>query len=239
VVVSDKTDAQNRRDVKGQMPIEDYYARSETDVVTFSKTQVHFSSSLVESHGLDQYDYIRVGIDSELRRVYFAFQKESGPGVGKFYGQTGRSNRKMFAAGGLYSKYDWIGALKHEKDQGKKQFILEKVNQDQTDIYPKYKFFITIGYSWSEERDFHNHEQYPEEPGVYRLKKSGEILRIGEGVNIRARLLVHLKDYGTEVDSFDFEIVPNDDERKKEEKRLLESFREAVGRLPRLNPLAK
>jgi hypothetical protein len=221
------------------MPIEDFYARSEADVVTFSRNQVHFSASLVKSYGLDQYEYIRIGIDSEMRRIYFSFQKESGPGVAKFYRQTGRSNRKMFAAGGLYSKYDWLAALKQEKDKGKKQFILEEVNHEQNDIYPKYKFFITIGYSWSEERDFHNPKQYPEEPGVYRLKKDGEIVRIGESINIHERLRVHFKDYGNEVDSYDFEIVPNDDERKKEEKRLLESFKEAVGRLPRLNILTK
>lgn len=221
------------------MTIEDYYARSETDLITFSRSQVHFSSSLVKSFGLEQFDYIRIGVDSELRRIYFSFQKDSGPGVAKFYSQNGRSNRKMFAAGGLYSKYDWIREIKFEKDQAKKQFILEKVSQDQSDIYPKYKFFITVGYSWSEERDFLNTDQYPEEPGVYRLKKDGEIVRIGESNNIRDRLLTHFKDYRTEVNTFDFEIVPNADERKKEEKRLLELFKEVVGRLPKLNPLAK
>lgn len=221
------------------MAIEDFYARSESDVVTFTKKQIHFSTSLVKAYKLDQYDYVRIGVDSELRRIYFAFQREQKPGAAKFYRQAGRSNRKMFAAGGLYSKYDWIEVLKKEKEQKKRQFILEEVSHEQNDKYQKYKYFVTIGYSWSDERDFHDQNQYPEEPGVYRLKKDGEIVRIGEGINIRDRLVIHHKDFSSEADTFDFEIVPNDEERKKEEKRLLESFKGSVGRLPRLNMLTK
>lgn len=56
--------------------IEEYYARSESDAVTFSFRTIAFSASLVKKHGLDVFDYARVGIDSELRRIYFSFQKD-------------------------------------------------------------------------------------------------------------------------------------------------------------------
>jgi len=219
------------------MPIEPFYARSESDVVTFTKTQLHFSASLVEKKGLAEFEYARIGVDSELRRIYFAFQEDAAPGLLKFYRQTGRSSRKMMAIGALYSEYDWIATLKMEREKAKKQFILEEVSPDQVDIYPEYKFFITIGYSWSNEKDFQDPGQFPEEPGVYRLKAGSEVVRIGESRNMAERLREHLKDYGSEIETFDFEIVPNEAERKQEQKRLLDSFKTAVGRLPKYNPI--
>jgi hypothetical protein len=219
------------------MPIEEFYARSETDVVTFTFRSLQFSASLVKEKKLAEFNYARVGVDSELRRIYIGFEREPAPGLAKFYKQTDRSARKMIAVGGLYSKYDWIGALKTEKDKAKKQFLLEEVTPDQTEIYQRYQYFITLGYSWSEERDFQEPDQFPSEPGVYRLKKNGEVVRIGQAGNIASRLTEHLNTYGQDIDTFDFEIVPDQSERKKEEKRLLEEFKAAIGRLPKYNPI--
>ncbi len=220
------------------MAIEDFYARSESDVLMFGKTQINFSASLVEKEGLLDFEYARVGVDPELRRIYFAFQKDAAPGLMKFYRQTGRSKRKMVASGALYAKYDWIGAIGKERDKAKRQFLLEDVEPTDSDIYPTYKYFITVGYAWAKERDFGDESQYPEEPGVYRLKKNGEVVRIGESNNIATRLKEHSRDYSGEVDAYDFEIVPNELERKAEQKRLLEAFKYNVGRLPKLNPIA-
>ena len=142
------------------------------------------------------------------------------------------------AAGALYAKYDWIATLKNEKDPAKKQFILEDVDQNDPILYPQWKYFITVGYAWSSDRNFHDASQFPEEPGVYRLKKKKEVVRIGEGGNIATRLKQHLKEFGDQVDTFDFEIVPNERERKAEQSRLLESFKVNVGRLPELNPIS-
>jgi hypothetical protein len=219
------------------MAIEEFYSRSEHEVVSFDLKNINFSVSLVEKYGLEDLDYARIGIDPELHRIYFSFQKDPAPGLSKFYRQTDRSKRRMIAVGQLYSKYDWIKAIKTEKERAKRQFVLEQVDPSQEDIYPKYKFFITIGYAWSENRDFHDPEQYPEEPGVYRLKKDGEVVRIGEAKNIARRLKEHHSTYGSEVDIFDFEIVPNDSERTKEEHRLLDHFKETIGRLPKLNTI--
>lgn len=219
------------------MSIEDFYARSESDVVMFGKTQINFSASLVKKEGLLDFEYARVGVDTELRRIYFAFQKDAAPGLLKFYRQTGRSKRKMVASGALYAKYDWIGAIGKERDNAKRQFLLEVVDPNDSEIYPTYKYFITVGYAWAEERNFSDQLQYPEEPGVYRLKKNCEVVRIGESNNIAIRLREHSRDYSDEVDAYDFEIVPNELDRKAEQKRLLEAFKSNVGRLPKLNPI--
>ena len=50
------------------MPIEEFYARSESDVVTFTRGAIHFSASLVKNKGLAEFEYARIGIDPELRR---------------------------------------------------------------------------------------------------------------------------------------------------------------------------
>lgn len=219
------------------MVIEAFYARSETDVITFSRDRkLRFSASLVVKFGLGEFQYARIGTDPELRRVYFAFQSEPSPGLPKFYGAQ-NSRVKIIAAGGLASRYDWIDAVFKEKEQTKRQFFLEEVDPQDEEIFPKYKYFVTIGYSWSNNRDFHDIMHHPVEPGVYRLKKNGEVVRIGESNNIARRFKEHLKDYADEVDFFDFEIVPSDEERKQEQNRMLQSFKAAVGRLPKLNPI--
>ena len=220
------------------MPIEEFYARSESDVVTFTLRALQFSASLVKNKGLEKFEYARIGIDPELRRIYFGFQEDPAPGLARFYSLR-KSARKAVAVGGLYSEYDWIGALKKEKVRAKKQSVLKEVDPNQIDINLKYKYYIAIGYSWSEERDFQDPTQFPEEPGVYRLKKEQEIVRIGESRDIAVRLREHLNTYGQDIDTFDFEIVPNDAERKIEEKRLLEVFKAAVGRLPKYNLVTK
>ena len=123
------------------MAIEEFYARSESDVVVFTLRTITFSASLVKKFKLDCYDYARIGIDSELRRIYFSFQERPAPELLKFYRQEGRSMRKMIAIGQLYSEYEWLKPLKTEKDRSKKQFILEEVDSKQENIYPKYKIF--------------------------------------------------------------------------------------------------
>jgi hypothetical protein len=192
---------------------------------------------MVDNLKLLEYEYARIGIDPELRRIYFAFQKEAMPGLLKFYRQEGKSKRKMLAAGKLYADYDWIAAIKDNDSKARKQFILEAVDTNDPN-YTKYKYYVTIGYAWAPDRDFRDPSKFPEEPGVYRLKKDKEVVRIGEGNNIASRLNQHLKEYADQVDTYDFEIVPNDEERKIEQKRLLESYRASVGRLPKLNPIA-
>ena len=136
--------------------------------------------------------------------------------------------------------------MAESRDYLKKMCVVGEASVGKTSLIRRFvvdkfddKYLITIGYSWSEERSFGDPKLFPEEPGVYRLKKEGEIVRIGEGGNMRDRLNIHLKDYPSDVDMFDFEIVPDAEERKKEEKRLIKSFQQLVGRLPKLNPIAK
>jgi hypothetical protein len=215
-----------------RMPIEEFYARTEADAVTFSRDRkLRFSASLVKRLSLDAYQAVLIGVDAELRRLYFSFLSHTVPGLLKLY-KIKETTGRFVAIGKLASQYDWIAAICKEKSAAKKQFRAEN------SLDPKYKFFVTVGYAWSKPRPFNDPKQYPAEPGVYRLRKNNEVVRIGRGNNIADRLESHLKDYFGQVDSFDFEIVPNKDEQINEENRLLALFVANVGRLPILNPIA-
>ncbi len=219
------------------MAIEEFHSRSESRAVTYyTNRQFSFSVALVTEKGLDAFEYARLGVDSEYRRVYFAFHKTPAPGLVKFYKSDGHK-RRMMAIGTLCSRYDWLDALRGMKDQADRQFVLEEVDPN-NDVYAKFQYYITVGYTFSADKDINDKHNYPAESGVYRLKKDSEVVRIGEAGNMAVRLREHLKDYLGQIDAFDFEIVPNATERKAEQKRLLDSFKTSVGRLPKLNLVA-
>ena len=213
------------------MAIEEFYARSETDAVTFSRDRkLRFSASLVKRLSLETYQYVLIGVDAELRRLYFSFRSDAVPGLLKLY-RIKKSAGRFVAVGKLASQCGWLADVCKEKSAAKKQFVAE----NSADL--KYEFFVTVGYAWSKPRPFNDSKQYPVESGVYRLRKDNEVVRIGESNNIANRLKEHFKEFFGQVDSFDFEIVPNNDERKKEQKRLLDLFIGNAGKLPTLNPI--
>jgi len=127
------------------MPIERYYGKAETALVTLGEKQLHFAASLVGERGLGKFNYVQIGVDPELRRIYFAFFEKPTPGSSKFFKQSNRSMRRMIAVGGLYAKYAWFDALRRRKEKGKRQFVLEEVTPDETDAYPTYQYFIAVG----------------------------------------------------------------------------------------------
>lgn len=77
----------------------------------------------------------------------------------------------------------------------------------------------------------------PVEPGVYTLWQNGEVIYYGRaqaGATIRSRLQEHLA-AGAEATHYGWEISREPAARERE---LLAQFREAFGRLPRLNQAA-
>jgi len=83
------------------MGIQEFYARSEADVVTFQKGgKLRFSASLVKRLGLDTYQFARIGVDSELRRLYFSFQSAALPGFPRLY-QIKNATARFIAVGRL------------------------------------------------------------------------------------------------------------------------------------------
>jgi len=84
-----------------------------------------------------------------------------------------------------------------------------------------------------------NIEYFKRPNGEYNLilYKDGEIVRIGESGDLQGRLKDHSNSYKDGVDEYDFAEIQDSSARKLEEKRLLEEFRDAYGRLPKLNPI--
>jgi hypothetical protein len=215
------------------MAIEVFHARSEVDAVSFYKDhKIRFSTSLVKRFSLDKYNFVELAADDELHRLYFSFHSEPLPGLVKLYQIKDKTGGRFVAVRKLAKQYDWINKVFDETNRAKKQFVPEVTEKDS-----KYNFFVTIGYAFSNARPFADSTQYPTEPGVYRLWKDDEVVRIGESNNIAERLKQHFDEYGGQMDNFDFEIVPKKDERTKEQARLLASFKTNIGRLPKLNPI--
>ena len=126
------------------MAIKEIHIRGKTNIVTFTTHDLQFSSSLVEEKKLRDYGYARLGVDAEERRIYIGFEETGAPGLGRFYSQKGRSPRKMIAVGQLYNSYDWIKFLKDTTDKAARQFELHDVDENQTDIYKKFQFYIDL-----------------------------------------------------------------------------------------------
>lgn len=224
------------------MPIEEFYARSETPVVVFTQRTIQFSASLVEERNLAGHNYVRIAVDEELRRIYFGFEEQSDkgttpPGCQKFYSAK-KSKRRMFAAGKLYSDHTWIKDARH-RDIAKRRFELRDVDKADADLHSRYQYYIDVGYTFIKNPlAILDTDSFPEEPGVYRLWKDGRIVRIGQSNNIASRLPEHCKEFETAIDEFDYMIIPNEKDRRKEEKRLMAEFKNSRGGLPELNPIA-
>src|SRR5712692_9322523 len=103
------------------MAIEEFYAGSETDAVTFSKDRkLRFSASLVKRLSLETYQFVLIGVDAELRRLYFSFRSDSLPGLLKLY-KIKKIAGRFVAVGKLASQYGWIADVCKEKSAAKKQ----------------------------------------------------------------------------------------------------------------------
>ena len=137
----------------------------------------------------------------------------------------------------ILREYPWIKEVL-DRPVNERRFIVEKDNtvKEPTEGV---QYYIFIGYRFQPPRDFHKPEDYPRLPGVYRLFKNKEVVRIGESNNLEVRLKEHLCSYNDKVDKYDFVEIHDVAARKIEEKRLLEKFKDAYGRLPKLNSIIK
>jgi hypothetical protein len=126
------------------MAIQEVYVRGQANMVTFTTHDLQFSSSLVKEKELEKFEYARLGVDEELRRVYIGFEQNPEPGLGKFYAQKGRSPRKMISVAQLYKKFDWIKVIGNTKDKTKRQFELQEVDRKDAGVYSKYQYFIEL-----------------------------------------------------------------------------------------------
>lgn len=208
-----------------------------TAMVTVRSTSVAFSAYFVNNEQLISMEYVEVFEDTELRRIGFKFTNSpKGHNVlalkqdGGKKGERKNNGRIVFTD---LRKSIWIKSV--IKKDSQKYLILKDSEFDNNKL-----FYIELGYSYSNNNDFENVVIFPEIPGVYRLfNKKHELIRIGEGQNIKLRLLVHKKnDSQNNIKLFNYCEIQDKLLRKNEEKRLLEEYKIAHNKcLPQLNAI--
>ena len=197
-------------------------------ITILSDGQISFTKSFLENESLQQYEFVEVLLDRDLRRIGFKFSKEETPTrINKIGGHTKVSSRML-------SYVDWIKPLL-SLPANQRRFVVE-TDETVLDAEKGVRYYLSIGYQVTEKRLFYPPYDCPNSGGVYRLYSGSEIIKIGESNDLVSRLKEHAKSNGIgRVDSFDFILIEDEDARKKHEKFLLKAFREITGRLPRYN----
>jgi hypothetical protein len=115
-----------------------------------------------------------------------------------------------------------------EEPTSHRRFLIETDDSVETPT-EGVRYYISISYRFEDRRPFEDQQDYPRMGGVYRLFKDGGIVRIGQTDRLEKRLKEHLRDYKAEVNEYDFAKIPDPAERKREESRLLQEFKDAYG----------
>lgn len=212
------------------LPLEVAFA----ETATLSQNGIALSAKFMESQNLLEYEWVEVFTDDILRRIGLKFHNNQTPKTRKLIRSRGTGGRRITAK--KLPERKWIADVLNEPISDRR-FSIETDDsvEDPTDGV---RYYISIGYRLQPKREFGKQGDYPRLPGIYRFFKDGEIVRIGESDNLESRLKDHYRNYKDEVDEYDFAEIPDLTARKREEKRLLQEFRDAYGRLPKLNPVA-
>ena len=112
----------------------------------------------------------------------------------------------------LQSDYDTvIEAFSHER---KWSFRINTLKWDGSEVFPELeKKWIKI-------------EKFEKISGVYFLFREKRLVYIGESECVLSRLSQHFKEKIKEFDAYKvFKLIPNMEERKREEARLIKKFR--------------
>jgi len=189
-----------------------------------------FSGKFIATHRLEEHHYVETFVDADLRRIGFKFQKTPGANTSYLQRESG-AGRVMNSA--HLTCLEWFAPIMN-MDLAERRFLVE-TDESITGPEDGVAFYISLGYRFKARRSCSDEDDYPRSPGVYRLFHRGELVRIGESDCIERRLKEHKGHYGEEVDEYDFCRIDDAMARKSEEKQLLEEYRDAYGRLPRLN----
>jgi hypothetical protein len=208
--------------------------QSFAETATLRKDGIALSGKFVESKNLVEYDLVELFVDDTLQRIGFKFLDVETADAVKLTKESRKG--RIICAKSRLREHKWIADIL-EEPTSHRRFLIE-TDESVKDPTAGVRYYISIGYRFQPKREFQKQGDYPRLPGVYRLYKDGEIVRIGESDNLEGRLKEHFRSHKGRVDEYDFAEIQDSSARKLEEKRLLEEFRDAYGRLPKLNPIA-
>jgi hypothetical protein len=204
--------------------------RQSAETATLRGDGIGLSGEFVKNNNLMGYKWVELFFDDTLRRIGFKFQDRPTAYTRKL--------AKESKGGRIINTRDlrqraWTKALL-DYPVTDRRFLIE-TDESVKNPTEGVRYYVSVGYRFQPKREFAKQGDYPRLPGVYRLFKDLEIVRIGESDDMESRLKEHHFSYKDEVDDYDFAEIPDRAVRKNEEKRLIEEFRDAHGRLPKLN----
>ena len=127
------------------MTIEDFQpVTSPSDEIYLAETTIIFPALCVKHKQLEGYEYVRLGVDPDLRRIYFAFEFEPGLNLVRFTNQTERDLIKVIPALDLYAAFAWIGKVAERPDLNRRRFTFSDVDPADITVYRKYRHYIDL-----------------------------------------------------------------------------------------------
>ena len=199
---------------------------------TLRKDGIALSGEFIQGENLLKYGWAELFIDSALHRIGFKFHDTQ---TGNTYKLSEESKAGRVLLTPLLQTYRWISDIL-DKPVSERRFLVE-TDESIEDPRAGVRYYLSIGYRFQPKRQFAKQGDYPRLAGVYRLFKNVELLRIGETDDLEGRLKQHAIRYKDRIDEYDFSEIEDTGARKLEEKRLLEEFKDAYGRLPKLNTI--
>jgi hypothetical protein len=202
------------------------------ETITLRQPGIALAGTFVRGRKLESYEYVELFVDDSLRRIGFKFHTEPTGATCKLIRES-KSGR--FIQTTSWRTKPWLDEIV-SREKVERRFLIE-TDETVEDPTAGVRYFAFVGYSYLPKREFDKQGDYPRLPGVYRLFNCEELVRIGESNDLETRLKDHLRSYKDQVDSYDFTEIDDAGPRKAEESRLLQEFREAYGRLPKLNKI--
>jgi len=199
---------------------------------TLRKDGIALSGEFIEGENLLKYSWVELFVDDVLHRVGFKFYDSQ---TGDTYKLSKESEKGRMVQTPLLRTHQWVSDILNGPVSDRR-FLIE-IDESIENPSAGVRYYISIGYRFQPKREFAKQGDYPRLPGVYRLFRDAEIVRIGESDDLQGRLKEHFARYKDEVGEYDFSEIQDKAARKLQEKKLLEEFKDAHGRLPKLNEI--
>jgi hypothetical protein len=204
--------------------------------VKFYKRHITFEEKLLETFDLDQCEHLELGVDIDLKRVYFKFMTDASQNSLELHQRHEGKGDRSINARLLYGRYEWLASIPENKANPCKRFLMREV-QDRTDVPDGYDLYIDARSPVYRGVKFDPNE-FPREKGVYwLLDEYGDVVRIGESDNLASALYAAWQTYGRDIKRFDYEVIGEARNRLKKQKDYVREHADEYGAEPKYNPL--
>jgi hypothetical protein len=204
--------------------------------VTMASNHLTFKQRTLAIYGLQEYDYVELGVDPALHRLYFRFHQWEAAGALPFRPQRQGGTSRRMPIRGLCARYDWIASTMAVRELRRRTFLVEDTMPG--DNVPEgFDHYITVEHVRFKGFPF-KPKYFPRAGGIYWLRNEyGDVVRIGESDNMASHIFRQGQSLGSKIVTFDYEIIENQKQRLSMELEYIEDYSAQHGVPPPLNPI--